>query len=65
VGRLAENELAFVSAYCAVGTRVWISVTGKGTFSLDAADEHSTTWRTEGTWQLPFQGHGLHVPELG
>jgi len=65
VGRLAENELAFVSAYCAVGTRVWISVTGKGTFSLDAADEHSATWRTEGTWQLPFQGRGLHVPELG
>ncbi|KAG0519891.1 hypothetical protein BDA96_08G025600 [Sorghum bicolor] len=67
VGRLAENELAFVTAYCAVGTRVWISVAGKGTFSLDAADddEHSATWRTEGTWQLPFQGRGLHVPELG
>jgi hypothetical protein len=62
VGRLAENEIVFMSAYLALGTRVWISLTRKGTFSFDT--EHGT-WQREGTWLLPFEGRALYVPELG
>lgn len=47
--------------YVAVGTRVWISVTRKGTFSLDT---QTGMWTTEGTWQLSFEGRALHVPEI-
>jgi hypothetical protein len=61
VGQLAEEEIVFVSAYVAVGTRVWISVTRKGTFSLDT---RTGTWTAEGAWQLPFEGRELHVPEI-
>ncbi|KAF8659374.1 hypothetical protein HU200_058585 [Digitaria exilis] len=53
------KELVWVSAYFAVGTRVWISAARKGTFSFDG------TWRMEGRWELPFEGRALHVPELG
>ncbi|TVU29454.1 hypothetical protein EJB05_21019, partial [Eragrostis curvula] len=68
IGRLAEHfygdEVASVSAYFALGTRVWISVPRKGTFSLDTAEEEAASWRTEGGWQLPFEGRAVHVPEL-
>ncbi|KAK3154516.1 hypothetical protein QOZ80_2BG0191510 [Eleusine coracana subsp. coracana] len=69
IGPLMEHDyadkLALVSAYFALGTRVWISVEDKGTFSLDTAERGGACcWRTEGTWQLPFQGRGLYVPEL-
>ncbi|TVU02197.1 hypothetical protein EJB05_52340, partial [Eragrostis curvula] len=61
---LPKLPVVFISAYFAVGTRVWISVTRKGTFSLDTAANGAGTWRVEGTWQLPFEGRALHVPEL-
>ncbi|KAL6905382.1 hypothetical protein ACP4OV_002983 [Aristida adscensionis] len=67
VGGVGERDVSFVSAYFAVGTRVWISVTGRGTFSFDAG-EHGRgrgAWRFEGPWELPFEGRALHVPELG
>ncbi|KAJ1285577.1 hypothetical protein BS78_03G289700 [Paspalum vaginatum] len=56
VGKLAANEIVFVSAYLALGTRVWISVSTKGTFSLDtAASSSSQQWRMEGTWPLELK----------
>jgi hypothetical protein len=51
-----------VSAYFAIGSRVWISLTKMGTFSLDM---ETGTWRMEGTWQLPLENLGIFVPELG
>ncbi|CAL4943665.1 unnamed protein product [Urochloa decumbens] len=62
---LGEEEITFISAYLALGTRVWISLTNmadKGTFSLDTKHR---TWRKEGTWMLPFEGRAFYVPELG
>lgn len=64
VGKMAEKDVVFVSAYFAVGTRVWISVTGKGTFSLDIAENGGGTWRTGGAWMLPFEGRALYISEL-
>ncbi|CAL5063258.1 unnamed protein product [Urochloa decumbens] len=67
VGPLAKNEITFVSAYLALGTRVWISITNladKGTFSLDTRHGRRT-WRKEGAWLLPFEGRAIYVPELG
>lgn len=52
----------YVSAYFARGSRAWISVPDKGTFSLDM---ERRTWREEGTWELPLYGRGLFAPELG
>lgn len=43
---------------------MWISVTHRGTFSLDT-EEEGARWRVEGAWQLPFEGRALHVLELG
>jgi hypothetical protein len=69
VGPPAEDEIMLISAYLALGTRVWISVTHRGThrgtFSLDIREEEGAGWRVEGAWQLPFEGRALHVPELG
>jgi hypothetical protein len=62
VGYMAQDEVEIVSAYFALGTRVWFSVTHKGTFSLDIED--GCTWRMEGTWLLPFEGRALYVAEL-
>ncbi|KAL6616768.1 hypothetical protein ACP70R_039038 [Stipagrostis hirtigluma subsp. patula] len=64
IGILMEPDMEFVSAYVAVCTRMWISVTHKGTFSVDVG-EHGGVWAMEGSWQLPFEGRALHVPELG
>ncbi|TVU29456.1 hypothetical protein EJB05_21021, partial [Eragrostis curvula] len=38
----------------------------RGTFSLDTAADGAgaASWRTEGGWQLPFEGRAVHVPEL-
>ncbi|KAL6630643.1 hypothetical protein ACP70R_028494 [Stipagrostis hirtigluma subsp. patula] len=63
VGELnVPGKAARISAYLALGARVWISVTGKGTFSLDV---ERGTWRVEGSWELPLDGRAMFVPELG
>ena len=78
VGRLAEDEIVFMTAYLALGTRVWISLNRKGAFSFDAErgtwqregagtfsfDTERGTWQREGAWLLPFEGRALYVPEL-
>jgi hypothetical protein len=55
------QEIVWVSAYFALGTRMWVSMLKKGTFSFDTC---SGTWRKEGCWELPFEGRALYVPEL-
>ncbi|RLN07840.1 hypothetical protein C2845_PM11G13750 [Panicum miliaceum] len=45
-----------------MGSRAWISLWERGTFSLDT---ERGTWRMEGPWELPLKGRGLFVPELG
>ncbi|KAF8672837.1 hypothetical protein HU200_049170 [Digitaria exilis] len=67
---LAEDEITFISAYYALGTRVWISVSSKmvdkGTFSMDTAEQDGGgTWQKEGDWVMPFEGRAIYVPELG
>ncbi|KAF8686837.1 hypothetical protein HU200_043338 [Digitaria exilis] len=66
---LADDETTFISAYYALGTRVWISVSSKmvdkGTYSLDTAEDGGGTWRKEGDWVMPFEGRAIYVPELG
>jgi hypothetical protein len=52
-----------ITAYFAMGTRVWISVTGEGTFSLDT---QVGTWRMEFPEELRrLEGRAFFVPELG
>ncbi|KAF7025067.1 hypothetical protein CFC21_037310 [Triticum aestivum] len=51
-----------VTAYLAAGTRLWVSAQGMGTCTFDTV---RCAWRKEGDWELPFQGRGLVVPELG
>jgi hypothetical protein len=59
---LGTFERVAISAYFVMGTRVWVSVTSKGTFSLDA--EHGT-WRAEFPEELRrLQRRALFVPEL-
>nr|CAB3445478.1 unnamed protein product [Digitaria exilis] len=53
-----------IMAYFAQGTRAWISLLHEGTFSLDVAAA-AAAWRREGTWELPWIGRGILVPELG
>ncbi|XP_044973106.1 uncharacterized protein LOC123440608 [Hordeum vulgare subsp. vulgare] len=51
-----------VTAYLAAGTRLWVSAEGMGTCTFDTIRRE---WRKEGDSELPFQGRGLVVPELG
>ncbi|KAL6631038.1 hypothetical protein ACP70R_028378 [Stipagrostis hirtigluma subsp. patula] len=51
-----------ISAYFAMGKRVWITVSLVGTVSLDT---ERGTWRVEGSWELPFRMRGFFAPELG
>lgn len=51
-----------VTAYLAAGTQLWVSAQGMGTCTFDTV---RCAWRKEGDWELPFQGRGLVVPELG
>ncbi|KAJ1292145.1 hypothetical protein BS78_02G369500 [Paspalum vaginatum] len=51
-----------ISAYFTMGTRAWISVSDRGTFSLDT---ERGAWRMEGSWELPLQGRAFFVQELG
>uniref|UniRef100_K4AKE3 Uncharacterized protein n=1 Tax=Setaria italica TaxID=4555 RepID=K4AKE3_SETIT len=52
----------FVTAYLALAARAWISVSRRGTFSLDV---ERGAWWMEGSWELPLLGRAFHVPELG
>ncbi|CAD6206904.1 unnamed protein product [Miscanthus lutarioriparius] len=48
-----------------MGTRLWISVWERGTFSLDLFSG-ACAWRVEGSWQLPLLSHcAFFVEELG
>ncbi|KAL6653367.1 hypothetical protein ACP70R_008945 [Stipagrostis hirtigluma subsp. patula] len=62
VGDVNFPKAARISAYFAVGARVWISVAGKGTFTLDMG---RGAWQMEGSWELPLRGRAMFVPELG
>ncbi|XP_025801802.1 uncharacterized protein LOC112881356 [Panicum hallii] len=60
--RLPSQSVS-ISAYFVMGTRVWISVTGEGTFSLDT---QLGIWRMEFLEELRrLQGRAFFVPELG
>lgn len=62
LGALSPFERVAISAYFVMGTRVWVSVTGKGTFSLDA---EQGTWRAEFPEELQrLHVRALFVPEL-
>ncbi|RLN12770.1 hypothetical protein C2845_PM09G23000 [Panicum miliaceum] len=52
-----------VTAYLALGARAWVSVRGRGTFSVDVRE--GTDWRVEGSWEVPLRGRGFPAPELG
>ncbi|KAL6597528.1 hypothetical protein ACP70R_046968 [Stipagrostis hirtigluma subsp. patula] len=62
VGDVNFPTAARISAYFAVGARVWVSVAGKGTFTLDMV---RGAWQMEGSWELPLRGRAMFVPELG
>ncbi|KAL6642808.1 hypothetical protein ACP70R_020989 [Stipagrostis hirtigluma subsp. patula] len=55
-------DSASITAHFAMGTRVWISVAGMGTFSLDT---ETGTWQVQSLAELPLEGRALFVPELG
>ncbi|KAL6642805.1 hypothetical protein ACP70R_020986 [Stipagrostis hirtigluma subsp. patula] len=55
-------DSAPITAHFAMGTRVWISVAGMGTFSLDT---EMGTWQVQSLAELPLEGRALFVPELG
>jgi hypothetical protein len=57
------GPFCFVTAVLAAGTRVWVSAPDRGTYSFDTAGRLG--WRKEGDWELPFEGRGLFVPDLG
>ncbi|KAI4981994.1 hypothetical protein ZWY2020_022486 [Hordeum vulgare] len=56
-----DNPACTVTACFAAGTRLWVSATDRGTYSVDTT--HG--WRKEGDWELPFQCRGFLVPDLG
>ncbi|RLN33008.1 hypothetical protein C2845_PM03G15830 [Panicum miliaceum] len=59
----SQSSVSSISAYFVMGTRVWISVTGEGTFSLDT---QLGVWRMEFPEELRrLQGRAFFVPELG
>ncbi|KAK3153174.1 hypothetical protein QOZ80_2BG0168780 [Eleusine coracana subsp. coracana] len=58
----SPSEKVSICSYFVMGTRVWICVPGKGTFSLDT---DNATWRLEFAVLLPFEGRAFFVPELG
>ncbi|KAM3353221.1 hypothetical protein ACQJBY_024409 [Aegilops geniculata] len=51
-----------VTAYLAAGRQLCVSAEGMGTCTFDTV---GSAWRKLGDWELPFQGRGLVVPELG
>lgn len=54
-----------VTACFTMGRRLWLSLGGLGTYSLDTAGPQRT-WRKEGEWEVPVQGcAAVYVPELG
>jgi hypothetical protein len=62
--RLSFHNVS-ITAYFAMGTRVWISVTGEGTFSLDT-HQVGACWRMEFPEELRrLEGRAFFVPELG
>ncbi|CAN6200244.1 unnamed protein product [Urochloa humidicola] len=60
--RLPHQNVS-ITAYFAMGTRAWISVTGEGTFSFDT---QVGTWRMEFPEELRrLEGRAFFAPELG
>nr|CAB3458928.1 unnamed protein product [Digitaria exilis] len=57
------SQSVTIRAYFAIGTRVWISVSGEGTFSLDAK---RAFWQAEFPEELcRLDGRAFFAPELG
>ncbi|KAK3120971.1 hypothetical protein QOZ80_8BG0644230 [Eleusine coracana subsp. coracana] len=58
-----EIDYPVITSYFATGgRRLWISVTFRGTFSLDVEEK---TWRLEGEQELPLLERGISAPDLG
>lgn len=62
MGSDREKAYCHITAIMAAGDRVWVSAPDRGTFSFDTARRE---WRKEGDWELPWERHGLFVPDLG
>uniref|UniRef100_A0A0E0K7A8 DUF1618 domain-containing protein n=1 Tax=Oryza punctata TaxID=4537 RepID=A0A0E0K7A8_ORYPU len=49
-------------AWLGAGAHIWVTERNTGTYSFDT---HGVAWRKEGDWELPIEGRGVFVPDLG
>ncbi|XP_071676143.1 uncharacterized protein [Lolium perenne] len=58
---IGVKPVCSVTACFTMGRRLWLSLRGLGTYSLE-----QRTWRKEGDWEVPVEGcAAVYVPELG